>query len=140
MTSDRVQLFCRKHNINIGCYDGFRVCPRNNTQRNIAIKILNNQFCLFWKSDGVSLDKVIKELKDNFKFVDNVISDKHVKRYIKYEYKPKKVQSQLTNMIVYDIETFKTIKRVPFANCIYILSKNSGKYYRDISEKEHQNV
>ena len=96
MTSARVQPFCRKHNIKIGCYDGFRVCPRNITQRNTALKIHNNHFCLVWKSDGVSFDKAIRELKDNFKVVDNVISDKHVKSYIKYEYKPKKVQSQLT--------------------------------------------
>ena len=41
-------------------------------------------------------------------------------------------------MIVYDIETFSTIKCVPYANCIYRLSKISGKNYRDISEKEHQ--
>ena len=55
MTSARVQPFCRKHNINIGCYDGFRVCPRNITQRNTALKIHNNHFCPIWKSDGVSL-------------------------------------------------------------------------------------
>ena len=42
-------------------------------------------------------------------------------------------------MIVYDIEIFSTIKCVPYANCIYRLSKISGKYYRDISEKEYQN-
>ena len=138
MTSARIQLFCRRHNINIGCYDGFRVCPRNITQRNIALKIHNNPFCLIWKSYGVSFDKAIRELKDNFKVIDNVISDKHVKSYIKYEYKPKKVQSQLTNMIVYDIATFNTIKCVPYANCIYRLSKTSGKYYREISEKEYQ--
>ena len=97
--------------------------------------------CLIWKSDGISFDRAIKELKDNFKVVDNVISDKHVKSYIKYEYKPRKVQSQLTNMIVYDKETFSTIKCVPYANCIYRLSKisgNTGKYYRDISEIEYQ--
>ena len=94
MTSARVQPFCRKHNISIGCYDGFRVCPRNITPRNTALKIHNNHFCLIWKSDGVSFDKAIGEIKDNFKVVDNVISDKHVKCYIKYEYKPKKVQSQ----------------------------------------------
>ena len=139
MTSARIQFFCRKHNITIGCYDGFRVCPRNITQRNIALKIHNNHFRLIWKSVGVSFDKAIKELKDNFKLVDNVISDKHVKSYIKYEYKPKKVQSQLTNMVAYDIETFNTIKCVPYANCIYRLSKISGKYYRDMSEKEYQN-
>ena len=138
MTSARVQPFCRKHNINIGCYDGLRVCPRNITQRNIALKIHNTHFCLIWKSYNVSFDSAIRELKDNFEVVDNVISDKHVKSYIKYEYKPKKVQSQLTNMIVYDIETFSTIKCVPYANCIYRLSKISGKYYRDISEKEYQ--
>ena len=138
MTSARVQPFCRKHNINIGCYDGFRVCPRKITERKTALKIHKIHFCLVWKSDGVTFDKAIRELKENFKVVDNVISDKHVKSYIKYEYKPKKVQSQLTNMIVYDIETFSTIKCVPYANCIYRLSKISGKYYRDISEKEYQ--
>ena len=138
MMSARIQPFFRKYNINIGCYDGFRVCPRNITQRNIALKIHINHFCLICKSYGISFDKAIKELKDIFKVVDNVISDKHVKSYIKYEYKHKKVQSQLTNMVVYDIETFSTIKCVPYANCIYRLSKIPGKYYRDISEKEYQ--
>ena len=139
MTSARVGSFCRKHNINIGCFDGTRINPRNITQRDTALKIHNNHFCLIWKSDRISFNQVIEnELKPNFKVVDNVISDKHVKSYIKYEYKPKKVQSQLTNMIVYDIETFSTIKCVPYANCIYRLSKISGKYYRDISEKEYQ--
>ena len=41
-------------------------------------------------------------------------------------------------MIVYDIKTFSAIKCVPFANCIYRLSKISGNYYRDISKKEYQ--
>ena len=36
MTSARIQPFCRKYNINIDCYDGFRVCPKNITQRNTA--------------------------------------------------------------------------------------------------------
>ena len=47
------------------------------------------------------------------------------------------VQSQLTNMIVYDIDTFNTDRAVPYANCIYRLSKISGKYNRDITEREH---
>ena len=41
-------------------------------------------------------------------------------------------------MVVYDIETFNTIKCVPYSNCIYRLSKISGKYNRDKSEKEYQ--
>ena len=39
----------------------------------------------------------------------------------------KKVQSQLTNMIVIVIETLNAIKCVPYANCINRLSKISGK-------------
>ena len=42
------------------------------------------------------------ELKPNFKVVDNVASDKHVKSFIKYEYNPKKFKSPLTNIVVYD--------------------------------------
>ena len=57
MTSARVQLFCRKYNINIGCSDGTRNNPRNLTRRNTALKIHNNHFCLIWKSDVLVLIK-----------------------------------------------------------------------------------
>ena len=73
MTSARIQPFCRKYNINIGYYDGFRVYPRNITERNVVLKIPNNPFCLIWKSNGISYDTAIKELNDNFKVIDNVI-------------------------------------------------------------------
>ena len=89
MTSARIQPFCRKYNLNIGCFDGTRINPRNLTQRNTSLFIYNNHFCLIWKSDGVSLNQVIEnELKPNFRVVDNVVCDKHVKRFIKYEYNP----------------------------------------------------
>ena len=41
-------------------------------------------------------------------------------------------------MVVYDKETFNTIKCVPYSNCIYRLCKISGKCNRDIPEKEYQ--
>ena len=67
MTSARIQPFCRKYNINIGSFDGTRTNPRNITQRNTALKIHINHFCLNWKSDGVNFDKAIKEeLKNQF--------------------------------------------------------------------------
>ena len=139
MTSARIQPFCRKYNINIGCFDGTRINPRNITQRNTALKIHNNHFCLIWKSDKVSFNQVIEdELKPNFKVIDNVVSDKHVKSFIKYEYNPKKVKSPLTNIIVYDLETFNKNRAVPYCSCIYKLSKISGKFRRDISEQEYQ--
>ena len=127
MTSARIQPFCKKYNINIGCFDGTRINPRNLTQKDTSFFIYNNQFCLIWKTDGISFDKAIKELKDNFKVVDNVISDKHVKSFIKYEYNPKKVKSPLTNIVVYDLETFNKNRAVPYCSCIYKLSKISGK-------------
>ena len=139
MTSVIIQPFCEKHNINIGFFDGTRINPRNLTQRNTSFFIYNNHFCLIWKSDGVSFNQVVEhELKPNFKVVDSVVSDKHVKSFIKYEYNPKKVKSPLTNIVVYDLETFNKIRGVPYCSCIYKLSEISGKYHRDISEQEYQ--
>ena len=46
MTSARIQPFCKKYNINIGCFDGHRINLRNLTQRNTSLFIYNNHF---WK-------------------------------------------------------------------------------------------
>ena len=82
MTSARSQPFCRKYNINIVCFDGTRINPRNFTQRNTSLFIYNNHFCLIWKSNHISFNQVIEdELKPSRKVVDNVISDKHVKSF-----------------------------------------------------------
>ena len=62
-TSARIQAFCGKHNIIIGCYEGFRVCPRSITERSRALFMFKNHFCLVWKYKGVSFTKAIEELK-----------------------------------------------------------------------------
>ena len=99
----------------------------------------NNQFCLIWKTNGISFNQVIEnESKPNFKLADNVISDKHVKSFIKYEYNPKKFKSPLTNIIFSDLETFIKNRAVPHCSCLYKLNKISGKYHRDITEQECQ--
>ena len=49
MTSARFQPFCKKYIINVGCYDGFRMCPRNIAERKIALNLHENHFCLIWK-------------------------------------------------------------------------------------------
>ena len=54
--------------------------------------------------------------------------------FIKYEHKPEKVQPQLNNVAVYDVEVFNTIKCVPYANCILRLGKHAGKYNRDVTQ------
>ena len=51
-----------------------------------------NHFGSVWKSNGISINKAIKEESEkNFKVVDNIISDRHVKNFIKYEDKPKEI-------------------------------------------------
>ena len=57
MTPAKIQPFCRKHNINIGYFDGKEIWPRTITQRNTAVKIHNNNFCLIWKSKVLVLIK-----------------------------------------------------------------------------------
>ena len=50
MTSASFQPFCRKYSINIGCFDGTRINPRNITERNTSLFIENIHFCLIRKS------------------------------------------------------------------------------------------
>ena len=69
--------------------------------------LCNNHFCLIWKSKGVSFNQAIKELKDNFK-VDDIylfITEENFNSDFKIEFIPKKIESHLTNFIVYDLET-----------------------------------
>ena len=42
MTSTRIQPFCKKHYINIGCFDGKRINPRNTTEGNISSFLYKN--------------------------------------------------------------------------------------------------
>ena len=91
MTSARIQPICRTNNINIGCFRGKKKFPGNITQRKTALFIHNNGFCLVWKSSFIQAIK--EELKPNFKVFERVQSDKHVKSFIIYEHKPRKIQS-----------------------------------------------
>ena len=58
--------------------------------------------------------------------------------FIKYEYTPKKVQPQLLNKNVFDIEIFSTYRVIFYSNCMYKLSKFSGNYNRDITGGEYE--
>ena len=63
MTKARIQPFCRAININLGYYNDDRVFPRTVTNRNNALYPYNNHFCLIWKSQSVSFNQDIQELK-----------------------------------------------------------------------------
>ena len=95
MTKARIQPFCRANNINLGYYDGETVFPRSVTNRDSALYLYNNHFCLIWKSEGVSFNQALTELKDNFKIVDNYRTEENVKSHFEYINKPKKIESHL---------------------------------------------
>ena len=88
MINARNQPFCKNYKISISCFDGSRTNPRNNLEGKIALHMYKNYFCLLWKSNGIKFNKPTEELKVNFKSFDNIISDKHVKTFNKYESKP----------------------------------------------------
>ena len=138
MTKARIQPFCRANNINLGYWDGERVFPRSVTNRDSALYLYNNHCCLIWKSQGVSFNQAIRELKNNFKMVDNYITEENVTSHFKYEFTPKKIESHLTNFIVYDLETHNTDRARPYNLTFYRLSKIAGRYERDPSGEELQ--
>ena len=113
MTKARIQPFCKANNIDIGYYNDERVFPRSVTNRDNALYLYNNHFCVIWKNENVSFKDAVKELKDNFKIVDNYITEENVNSHFKYEYIPKKINSHLTNFIVYDIGTYSSDRARP---------------------------
>ena len=76
MTKARIQPFCGANNFDLGYCNDDRMFLRAVTNRNSALFLYNNHFCLIWKSQGVNFSQAIKELKDNFKIVDNYITEK----------------------------------------------------------------
>ena len=78
MITARIQPFCRAYNINLGYWDGTRVFPRSVTNRDSALFLYTNHFCLIWKSEGVSFNQAVRELKDNFKIVDKYITEENL--------------------------------------------------------------
>ena len=138
MTKARIQPFSNKNNINLGSYNDDRVFPRSVSNRDCALYLYNNHICLIWKSQGKNFKDAVQGLKDNFKIVDNYITEENVNAYFKFEYIPKKIDSHLTNFIVYDLETHNTDRARPYNMTFYRLSKIAGRYNRDPTPEELQ--
>ena len=69
MTSAKTQSFCRKHNIDLRYFNGKEIWPTNITEKTIALKIHENRFCLICKSNDISFNKAIEELKKSSKLL-----------------------------------------------------------------------
>ena len=89
-TMARIQPCLKKLGIDLGYYNGDRVFPRTVTNRDSALYLYINHFCLIWKSQGVSFNQAIQELKNNFKKFDNYITEENAISHFKYEFIPKK--------------------------------------------------
>ena len=61
MTTARIQPCFRKLSIDLGFFNGERVFPRTLTNRDSALYLYNNHFCLKWKSEGISFNRAIIE-------------------------------------------------------------------------------
>ena len=136
MTMARIQPFCRANNFNLGYYNNDRVFPRTVTNRDTALYLYNNHFCSIWESQNVSFNQAIQELKNNFKKVDNYITEENVNSQFKYEFTPKTIESHLTNFFVYDLETHKTDRARPYNMTFYRLSKIAGRYEPDPTKED----
>ena len=136
MTKARIQPCLKKLGIDLGYFNGERVFPRTVTNRDSALDLFNNHFCLIWKSQKVSFNQAVQELKHNFKMVDKFITEENVNSHFKYEFIPKKIESHLTNFIVYDLETHNTDRARPYNMTFYRLSKIAGRYNRDPTQEE----
>ena len=138
MTKARIQPFCRANNSNLGYFDGIRVFPRTVIERNIALYVYNIHSCLIWISENVSFNQATKEWKENFKVVDDYITEENVNSHFKHDFIPKKIESHLANYIVYDLETHNTDRAIPNNMTFYRLSKLAGRYNRDITPYEFE--
>ena len=59
LTMARIQPFCRANNIILGYYNNDRVFPRSVTNRDSALFLYNNHFCVIWKSEMLVLNKLL---------------------------------------------------------------------------------
>ena len=100
MTKARIQPFCRANIIKLGYYNDDRVFPRSAISRDSALYLYNNHFCLIWKSQNVCFNQANNELKNNFKKVDNYITEENVNSHFNYEFIPKKIETQLSNFFL----------------------------------------
>ena len=133
MTMARIQPFRRANNFILGSFDGTRVFSRSVTDRNFALILRNNHFCLLWKSERVSFHQTIRELKHNFKIVNNYITEENVSCHSKKEFILQKYEPHFTNFIVYDLETDNTSRGRPYMLIFYMKAVKLDKIYHHSS-------
>ena len=70
-------------------FDGRECYRRSVTEKNQALTLCNDDFCLVRRSEDVSFKRAIEELKSTFETVDKYISNEKEISHFKNEYNPK---------------------------------------------------
>ena len=78
-------------------------------------------------------------MKDNFKIVDKYITEENVNSHFEYEFTTTKIDLHLSNLIVYDLETYSIDRAKPYNITFCRLSKIAGRYGRDPTPEGLQN-
>ena len=59
--------------------------------------------------------------------------------FLKEKYRPENIDSQVSNVVVYDLENFYIARALPYCVSLYRLCKISSKKNRDIRIEENRN-
>ena len=135
----RNQPFCIANNINIGYFNGNEVYPRSVKEEFKALHSWNNNCFLIKKSECVSFSKTVEEIKSKTTIVKNRMSFGNSNSFLKYEYKPEKIESQVNNFAVYELENFYIVRALLYCVSLYRLNKIASKINRDIKLEEYRN-
>ena len=86
MTQAKIQPFCRQYILNLGVYNVKQktILPQSVTQKTICLCIHDYYFCVFQKKNESAFYDAMKELKENFIYESNEISEVILKQFIEY--------------------------------------------------------
>ena len=148
MTSARIQPFCKKHNINLVVYNKNqqKILPLSITQRKVCLFIHENHFCLNWKTNNTTFSNAIKELKDNFKYESNQISNNILKQVQEYKFPKTNDVDCMSAVFAFDLETVNVDYKLYFecyaAVCYHLnrLKECYGNLSEDDLEIERKHV
>ena len=129
MIKARKQPVFLAYHFNIDHFKGKEEYPVSVTEKIKALHSYNNHFCLIWKSDVIIFNNATEDLNSKFTTVNNRLSLEKVDSFMKCEYKPKKIKTQLAISILNDLK-----------NCIscYRSSKMVSKDKRDLKIEEQK--
>ena len=117
------------------------ILPRSVIQRSICLFIHDNHFCVIHKSAQSTYPVAIKELKDNFQYEYNEISDVILKQVIEYIFPTSYEKNCMFVVFAFDLETCNVENQKyceAYAARVYHLNRLYECINGDLKEKELQ--